>query len=303
MKADLKILDFSKKVVIVTGGGTGIGEAVAHKFARLGARVMCAGLPGDPLADVVQAIRRAGGKADHFEGDLGDPMNAQALIDRAVQLWKRVDVVINNAGVVLYSGETQDAPDEVFERTVHANIFTTFYVSRAALPELKKTQGVLLACSSVAGLKGEPGNSVYGGTKGFVNAFMQGLATEQAKNGIRVNCVLPGVTDTAMTRSARTAISKSDEKGMTDEIPMQRKATVEEIANAFVFLASDMASYMTGVLLPVDGGYAVSWGGVEDVPARYKKAPKGQLKSVLKHTLQGGFKKNNPEPTPEPKHS
>lgn len=292
-----KSLDFSKKVVIVTGAGTGIGEAVAHRFAGLGARVLCAGLPGDPLADVVHAIRRAGGKAEYFEGDLSDPVSANALIARAVKLWKRIDVVINNAGVVLYSGETQDAPDEVFERTVHANVFTCFYVSRAALPELKKTRGVLLACSSVAGLKGEPGNSVYGGTKGFVNAFMQGLATEQAKNGIRVNCVLPGVTDTAMTRAARTAISKADEKGMTDEIPMQRKATVEEIANAFVFLASDMASYMTGVLLPVDGGYSVSWGGVDDVPARYKKTPVGTLKGVLKHTLQGGFKKNNPEPS------
>ncbi len=290
------IVDLKNKAVIVTGAGTGIGEAIAHKFASLGAKVLCAGLPGDPVEEVAASIRKKGSKAVAFEGDLSHPEMAQACVDLAVEKFRKLDVVINNAGVVLVSDSTDKISDEAFTRTVHNNVFTSFYVTRAALPELKKTRGVLLFNSSVAGLKGEPGNSIYGGTKGFLNAFVQSLAVEQAQNGIRVNAVLPGVTDTAMTHSARTAYTKNEEKKMTEHVPMRRRATPEEIANAFVFLASDLASYISGVLLPVDGAYTLSWGGVDEVPQKLRRKPKGSLDAVLKHSRAGGFKKNNPEP-------
>lgn len=253
-------------------------------------------LPGDPVEDVVSSIKRQRGKAVAFEGDLSDPQNAQACVDLAVKTFKKIDVVVNNAGVVLISDETDKISDEAFERTMQNNVYSMFYVTRAALPHLKKSKGVLLATSSVAGLKGEPGDSVYGGTKGFINAFMQGVATEQAKHGIRVNCVLPGVIDTAMTRSARTLMTKKEEQSMTDDIPMQRRGTPEEIANAFAFLASDLSTYMTGALMVVDGGYTTGWGGVDDVPSKLRTKPKGSLDKVLKHSHDGGFKKNNPEP-------
>jgi len=287
------------KVAIVTGAGTGIGEAAAHKLASLGARVLCAGLPGDPVDEVAQAIKRRRGKADFFEGDLSDPFQARACVAHAVNTFGRLDILVSNAGVTLCADAAETIGDDEFLRTMHANVFTTFFIMREALPALKKTHGCIVATGSVAGLKGQPGDVVYGGTKGFVNAFVQGLAVEQAVHGIRVNAVLPGVTDTALTHAGRSAITKNEEKTMTEDIPMQRRGTVEEIANAIAFLASDLASYITGALLAVDGGYAVSWGGVDEVPARLKRQPKGELEGVLKFTRHGGFKKNNPDPRAE----
>lgn len=290
-------LSLKNKVAVVTGAGSGIGEAIAHRFARLGAKVVCAGLPGDPVNDVVKSITKDGFKASAFEGDLSNAREAQACIDFAIKKYRQLDILVNNAGVYLTSDKTEEIPEEAFLRTVQSNIAATFFVTQAAIPALKKTQGTILATGSVAGLKGEPGNTVYGGTKGFINAFMQGLAVEQAPHGIRVNCVLPGTIDTAMTRAARSPMSKRDEKKVTDGVPMKRRGTPEEIADAFAFLASDMATYITGILLPVDGGFTTAWGGeVEEVPAKLKKMPKGSLDKVLVHSRDGGFKKNNPEP-------
>jgi NAD(P)-dependent dehydrogenase (short-subunit alcohol dehydrogenase family) len=204
--------------------------------------------------------------------------------------------LISNAGVTLGTDTTEKQSDDAFERTMKNNVFSTFYVTRAALPYLKKTRGCIVATGSVAGLKGEPTDTIYGGSKGFVHIFMQGLAVEQAKNGIRVNVVCPGVIDTAMTHAARTSMTKIEERKITDEVPMQRKGTVEEIANTIAFMASDMASYMTGSLITVDGGYTLSWGDVEDVSARLRVKPKGRLIKSLKHTFDGGYKRNNPKP-------
>lgn len=298
MKKTTAPLDFKGKVALVTGAGTGIGEAIALKLGALGAKVMCVGLPGDPVEDVAASIQKLGSPASYFEADISDGASAKSSIEHTLKKFGKLDIVCCNAGVVLAADNLEETSDEAFERTVRNNIFTMFYTARAAIPALKKTRGVIVATGSVAGLKGEPGDVVYGGTKGFVHAFMQGLAIEQAPHGIRVNCVLPGVTDTAMTRAARTAISKKEEQTMTDNIPMRRRGTVEEIANVVAFLASDLASYMTGSLVTVDGGYSTSWGDADEVPSSIRRRPKGSLDGLLKHTLKGGFKKNNPEPAP-----
>jgi NAD(P)-dependent dehydrogenase (short-subunit alcohol dehydrogenase family) len=273
------------KVAIVTGAATGIGEATAHKFAALGARVVCAGLPGDPVDDVVSAIKRRGGKAVGFEGDLSRSDTAADCVSCAVDTFRKLDVLVNNAGVYLVSDKTENVTDEAFDRTVRNNVATVFYMTRAALPELHKTRGVLLATGSIAGLKGEPDNAVYGGTKAFIHAFMQAVATEQAPKGIRVNCVLPGAIETAMTRDPGDGTEPPDEDEMLSGIPMRRMGTPEEIANAFAFLASDLATYVHGALLVVDGGYTVGWGQVEDVPAGLRKKPKGVLAGTLKHSV------------------
>lgn len=291
-----KGINFSNRVVIVTGAGSGIGEAAAHAFASYGAHVMCAGLPGDPLKDVAKALKKYGVKSSTFEGDLGDPASADALILQTIEDFGRLDVLINNAGVNLGIDSTDKTSNDVFERTMKSNVFATFYVTRAALPYLKKTRGCIVATGSVAGLKGEPDDTVYGGSKGFVHTFMQGLAVEQAQYGIRVNVICPGAIDTAMTHAARTSLTKAEERKMADNIPMKRKGTVEEIANTMAFIASDLSSYMTGSLVTVDGGFTLSWGDVEEVPPKLKRKPKGRLAKSLKHTFAGGYKKNNPKP-------
>lgn len=291
-------LNLTGKVALVTGAATGIGEAAALKLSSLGANVICAGLPGDPLSDVVLSIKRIGRKALLFEGDLANPDTCDECVKLAVQEFGRLDILVSNAGVVLVSEEADKISDDAFLRTMASNVNATFYITRAALKPLKKSHGVIVAISSIAGIKGEPGDVVYGGSKGFVNAFMQGLAVEQAKHGIRVNIVCPGVVATAMTKASRSTISKQEEKKMTENVPMKRHGTVEEIANVIAFLASDLSSYMTGAIVPVDGAYTTSWGDVDEVPNNLKRRPKGSLDKILKHTFHGGFKKNNPEPLP-----
>ena len=258
--------------------------------------MVCAGLPGDPVDEVAKAIIRRGGQAISFEGDVGNPESAEECVKIARGFFKRVDILVNNAGVAIVGDLTEKVSDEAFFRTVHNNINSVFYMTRAALPELKKTRGVILATGSIAGLQGEPSDAIYGGTKGFIHSFIQGLAVEQAPHGIRANCVLPGAIDTAMTRAGRSPISKQEEKTMVEGIPMRRKGTPEEIANAFAFLASDMATYVNGTLFVVDGAYTLTSGEAEEVPSRLRKKPKGALDGILKYSTQGGFKKNNPEP-------
>lgn len=293
MKKDFNLKD---KVAIVTGGSTGIGEAISLKLADLGARVLICGLPGDPVEDVVRTIKKAKGKAVSFEGDISQPDVAKACIKEAVKQFGKLDILIPNASVSLVDAPTEEYPEEAYFRTLQNNIGGTFFMVKAALPELKKSRGNIVVTSSVAGIKGEPQNSVYGGTKGFINAFVQTLANEQAPKGIRVNAVCPGAIETGMTSPKRSALTKDSLKQMIEGIPMKRMGTPEEIANVTAFLASDWASYVTGALWVVDGGYLVGWGETEKVPDSLRRQPPGQLKSRLRHSIDGGIKPNNPEP-------
>lgn len=284
------------KVALITGAGTGIGEAIALKMSLLGAKVMCCGLPGDPVGDVVKGIRKRKAKAVAFDGDISQPEVAQACVQELVQQFGRLDILVPNASVSLVDASTEDYPDEAYFRTIQNNIGSTFFIVRAALPYLKKTKGNIVITSSVAGIKGEPQNSVYGGTKGFLNAFVQTLANEQAPNGIRVNAVCPGAIETGMTSLKRSPLTKESAQQMIEGIPMKRMGTPEEVANVSAFLASDWASYVTGSLWPVDGGYLVGWGETEEVPTSLRRKPKGSLDSMLRHSKDGGFKINNPAP-------
>ena len=276
------------KVAIVTGAGTGIGEAIAHKFALEGANVVVAGLPGDPVADVVNAIKEHGhpGKAVAFTGDVAEEDQAQACVQKALDAFGKLDVLVNNAGTMPESAETQKYPVEAFQKLIHNNVQSAFMMTRAALPELQKTQGNVVSAGSEAGLNGTPTFTPYGGTKGFMHAFMKGVAVEQAKYGVRANCVCPGPIDTEMTRPEHGAMREKTAKMIVKATPLARRGTTEEMANVYAFLASDEASYVTGALFVADGGITVAHGNVgEDVPEELKKAPEGKLE--LSHELEG----------------
>ncbi|HET7413559.1 MAG TPA: SDR family oxidoreductase, partial [Pararhizobium sp.] len=187
------------KVAIVTGAGAGIGEAIAHKFAREGASLLLAGLPDDPVDEVAAAIRGQGHEADPYFGDLADEEHARACVRAAIDRFGRIDVLVNNAGVFLEVAECQDYDVDKFDATVMNNIRSVFLMTKFALPHLQKTRGVVLSAGSEAGEVGEPNNTPYGGSKGFVHAFMRGVAFEQGKYGVRANCVCPGPIDTAWT--------------------------------------------------------------------------------------------------------
>ena len=250
------------KVAIVTGGATGIGEAISKRFALEGAHVLVCGYPDDPVAAVVQEIRDAGGQALPFMADISDQHSAETCVAVAIENWGHLDILINNAGVLPEQNETDQYSLAAFDSIVKNNIRSTFMMTRAAIPYLQKTKGCIVSAGSEAGVKGLAEFTPYGGSKAFVHGFTLGVAVEQAKYGVRANCVCPGPIDTSMTRKEHGAMDKKTEQMTLDATPMGRRGTTEEVANVYLFLASDEASFVTGSLYGVDGGIVAAKGAV-----------------------------------------
>jgi NAD(P)-dependent dehydrogenase (short-subunit alcohol dehydrogenase family) len=274
------------KVAIVTGGGTGIGEAICRKFARESAKVVVNGLPGDPVDEVVAAIVAEGGQAIPFVGDISDEGQARKCIELAIESYGQLDILINNAGVLVVGAKTDATPVEKFDEQIRCNIRSAFLMTKFALPELRKARGNIISAGSEAGINGEVGATSYGGTKGFLHAFMAGVAVEQAQFGVRANCVCPGPIDTAWTHKETGAVNEEEEKGLIAAIPLGRRGTPEEVANIYAFLASDAASYVTGALWLVDGGITVGKGAVGSLAKpEITKPPKATIN--LQHSHDG----------------
>ena len=276
----------SDKVAIVTGGGAGIGEAICKKFAQEGASVVVAGLPEDPVEAVVQEIQQQGGQAIAFTGDLSSWETAQRCVEQAVEQYGKLNILVNNAGVFVETNYLTDFSEEAFDYMIKNNNKTTFMMSKAALPELQKTKGNITIAGSEAGVLGVPQNAPYGGTKAFNIAFMKGLAAEQAAFGVRCNSVGPGPIDTAWTHKETGPMDEKMEKTNNQANVMGRRGTSEEVANVYLFLASDEASYVTGSLYMVDGGITIGKGAVGDkADTSFKEEPKGELE--LMHSEDG----------------
>jgi NAD(P)-dependent dehydrogenase (short-subunit alcohol dehydrogenase family) len=275
------------KVAIITGAGTGIGEAIAHKFCKEGAKVVLNGLPSDPLQDVMNAIAQQGGQAVVYAGDVAEESQAQACVQAAIDAYGQLDILVNNAGVFVVTAETQDYPVEDFDRTVRMNLRSVFLMTKYALPYLQQTRGNIVSAGSEAGFNGLAQNTTYGGTKGWVHSFMKGVAVEQAQYGVRANCVCPGPIDTAWTHKETGPMDAEMEEMLIQATPMARRGTPEEMANVYAFLASDEASYVTGALWLADGGVTVAKGAVgQKVPESLRAEPQGQLHH-LSHAKDG----------------
>jgi NAD(P)-dependent dehydrogenase (short-subunit alcohol dehydrogenase family) len=274
------------KVAIVTGAGTGIGEAIAHKFAKEGASVVVNGLPTDPIEDVTNSIKQYGGEAIVYAGDVSQEFHAQNCVQTAINAYGKLDILVNNAGVFLATAETQDFSIDVFDDTIRMNLRSAFLMTKYALPHLQKTQGNIVSAGSEAGFNGLAYNTPYGGTKGWMHSFMKGVAVEQAKHGIRANCVCPGAIDTAWTHKETGPMNSKMEKTLIQGTPMARRGTPEEIANVYAFIASEEASYVTGALWLADGGVTVAKGAAgSDTPFWMRAEPQGELR--LDHSQEG----------------
>lgn len=274
------------KVAIVTGGATGIGEAISKRFAKEGASVVVAGLPDDPVEDVAKEITKDGGKAVPFAGDISIWEMAKSCVALAIKQYGKLDILINNAGVFVETNYLTDYSEESFDYMMKNNVKTTFMMSKAALPALQKSKGNIVTAGSEAGVLGIPQNTPYGGTKAFNIAFTKGLAAEQAAYGIRCNIVGPGPIDTAWTHRETGPMDKKMEKTNKQANLTGRIGTAEEVANVYLFLASDEASFVTGALYMVDGGITIAKGPAGDeASSSFKNEPDGELK--LKHTMEG----------------
>ena len=270
------------KVAIVTGAGEGIGEAIAHKFAYEGAAgLLLAGLPDDPLDEVASDIREQypHTKVETFDKDVGEQAHAEAAVKAAVDAFGKLDVLVNNAGVLPKLAELPEYPVDDFHKLIHNNIFTAFHMTRAALPELQKTKGNVVSAGSEAGWNGSPRFTPYGPTKAYIHALMKGVAGEQGKYGVRANCVCPGPVDTSWTHAETGPMDDQAEETVTMSTAFGRRATTEEIANVYAFLASDEASYVTGALWLVDGATTIVHGMPgQQVPDAIRQEPEGVLK-------------------------
>lgn len=244
-----------EKVVIVTGAGSDIGSAIANKFAAEGARVVINGLATDPILEVERDINAAGGKCVVYAGDVAEEERARACVQTAIDKWGKLDILVSNAGTPLLGAPIHKYDINQFDRLIARNLRSIFLMTRFAVPHLQKTAGNIVATGNEVGTLGMADNTPYGGAKGFVHAFIKGVAVEQARYGIRANCVCPGPIDNLSKEADSDA-----EKARVASTPMGRRGTAEEIANVFTFLASDMASYVTGALWVVDGGTTIGKG-------------------------------------------
>lgn len=240
-------MDLNGKVAIVTGASSGIGKAIAERYSWEGAEVVVADVnqeDGEALADEINA--------KFMKCDVSDKQNVQEVIDRTVEEFGKLDILVNNAGI----GSTDSIEDmdlETYEQIRAIDLDGVVYGCKYATPYLKDTEGTIINIASIYGLVGDVGATAYNAAKGGVVNLTRSVADDLAQHNIRVNSICPGFVDTPMTEEALQ--QEEFQEHVLGETPLGRVAEPEEIASAALFLASDEASYITGVNLPVDGGW------------------------------------------------
>jgi NAD(P)-dependent dehydrogenase (short-subunit alcohol dehydrogenase family) len=244
------------KVAIVTGGDSGIGRATAILFAREGAKVAISHLEEDDDAEfTAEQIRKEGSEALIHRGDLGDPEVARDLVKQTIDKWGRLDVLVNNAGEQHPDQDITDITVEQLQRTFQTNIFSMFYLVQAARPHLKQGAAIV-NCTSVTMYKGAPILLDYSATKGAITAFTRSLSENLIEHGIRVNAVAPGPIWTPLNPFGGQPPEKIKDFGK--DTPMGRPGQPNEVAPAFLFLACEDSSYMSGQVLHPNGGTIVN---------------------------------------------
>lgn len=244
-------MEMKDKVVIVTGGSRGIGFATVEAFLKEGAAVVLCGSRQETADQAVARLKEADrdAKVEGIWPDLGSLEAVQDAFGKVAEKYGRIDVLVNNAGVS-ESTPFADYTEETFEKVMNLNVKGMFNCTKAVEEIMEKQgEGVILNTSSMVSISGQPSGVAYPTSKFAVNGFTVSLARELGPKGIRVNAVAPGITSTDMMK----AVPKEVIEPMIARIPLRRLGQPEDIANAFVFLASDKASYITGVVLSVDG--------------------------------------------------
>jgi NAD(P)-dependent dehydrogenase (short-subunit alcohol dehydrogenase family) len=254
MTADL--FDLTGKTALVTGASRGIGAATAQRLARHGAHVIVSSRRQDACEQVVANIRAGGGGADALAAHVGDPASIDALFGRIAESGLVLDILVNNAATNPYFGPMLDMDLAAFDKTVEVNMRGYFYTSQQAARVMRdRGGGAIVNVASVNGRRAAPGQGVYSMTKAAILSMTEGFAKELAVHKIRVNAVLPGITETKFA----AALTQNPEilKPLLRMVPLGRVAQPEEIAPMIVFLCSPAASYITGASFAVDGGYLV----------------------------------------------
>ena len=245
---------------IVTGGGGGIGRAASVALASRGSRVLVVDLDGGRAEETVAAVTEAGGTASAAVADVTDPAAVAAYVGECERLYGGVDAFFNNAAYEGAIAEIAEYPLDEFERTMAVNVRGVFLGLQHVIPAMRRRGGgAIVNVSSQAGLRGVPGLSAYSASKHAVIGLTRGAALEVARDAIRVNCVCPGPTDTRMMRDIEEVVrgQGGDPSTFVERIPVGRYGRPEEIAALVAWLLLDAPAFLTGAVLPIDGGMTV----------------------------------------------
>jgi NAD(P)-dependent dehydrogenase (short-subunit alcohol dehydrogenase family) len=246
-------MNFTDKRVLITGGTRGIGFGIAETFIKSGARVAINGKTAQSVSAALEKLNN-NDQLIAAPGDVGTVAGCELAVNTAVDALGGLDIVVNSAGIGA-GRPIEDCDEQMWDDHVDVNLKGTFFVCRAAIPELRKSNGNIVNIASDAGLIGVPGITVYCGSKGGVVNMSRAMALEIAPD-VRVNCICPGYVDTDMIRLSvkKRADPEAAWQKMIDYAPLKRITTPAEIAAGVMYLASDEARFVTGVALPIDGG-------------------------------------------------
>lgn len=253
----MDLFDLSGRVAIVTGGNSGIGFGIAAGLAAAGASVAIAARNSEKTGPAVQRISQSGGEASEVTADVSDPESIRRMVAETVERYGRLDILVNNAGGVIRK-RPEDLSSEEWHWTLDLCLTSAFLCAKAAYPEFKKAGGgKILNNGSMAALFGTPFAAAYAAAKGGMVQLTRSLAVAWAEDNIQVNCYLPGWIETGQTANISQDVPGLREK-VTDRCPMGRWGKGEDFAGIGVFLAGPASDYITGAIIPVDGGYSAA---------------------------------------------
>lgn len=244
------------KVALVTGGGTGIGKAIALAFAREGAKVAVVGRRREKLHETVQEMEKQGADGLAIAGDVSNSRDSERAVHEAAKNFGKLNVVVNNAGV-LHVATIEGTSEEEWDRLIRINLKGPFLMCRAALPEFRKAGGgAIVNVGSILGLVAMKDRAAYCASKGGVTLLTKAMALDHAHDRVRVNCICPSIVETELVHGlfAASEEGKVARAGRVSQIPLGRMGKPEDVAEMAVFLASEEASWLTGAAIPLDGG-------------------------------------------------
>jgi NAD(P)-dependent dehydrogenase (short-subunit alcohol dehydrogenase family) len=250
------------KTAIITGGGSGFGRATAVRFGAEGANVVIADLDENGGLETARLVAATGSDADVVVGDISTAPGAEQVVARARERFGAVDILVNNAGISQSDvRDTWNTTEDTWDRVIQTNLKSVYVCSRAAIPSIIEAgSGAIVNVASIAASVCV-GGSAYSATKGAILSYTRHVGAELARHGVRVNAVSPGYMRTPMSTGERQGLTAEEQDARIDGfgrlVPMKRAGSVDDIANAILFLASDEAAYITGQELVVDGGYLV----------------------------------------------
>jgi NAD(P)-dependent dehydrogenase (short-subunit alcohol dehydrogenase family) len=246
--------NFADKVVLITGAGNGIGRATALAFAQQGASIVVADMSRSAGEETTALITQAGGIASFILCDVTKDQDVQSMVDGTIEIYGKLDIAFNNAGIEIESSKLADGTEETYDKIMDVNVKGVWRCMKYQIPELlKQSASAIVNTASIAGLGAAPKMSVYSASKHAVIGLTKSAAVEYGKKGLRVNAICPAVIDTEMFRRA-TENDPQKAEFVKSMHPVGRIGQPEEVAAAVLYLCSDLAGFTTGVALPIDGG-------------------------------------------------